>query len=136
MIWWELVDSLTTQLATSAPKAVITIGAAGDVPRVATIRVRPDADTNPDSVMTAPYRGQCSLRLECWTQDAADPSVAYQALAELNDACLQGLREWRPTGITVVDITAVVTFDEDLFRPSVGNLLTLTVQWQRTDLFA
>jgi hypothetical protein len=132
MMWWTLASSLTAHLSGAIPSAEIVIGAAGGAPAVPTIRVRMADDDDLQPVKVEQYKGSTVIRLECWQHDI-DSSTAYAELSALNDAVLAALKTWTPANIEFDDLRFGISFDDDLFRPVVGNLVTLSVQWRRTN---
>lgn len=132
MSWPALLGSLVTALD-AAPGVVATVlrGGRAEVfsePTVVVSRRGGDPRQATDWV-----GGAERLWIECWGYDV-DTATADTDLAALEGAVQTAVRAWldgTPVAGLVVngEITEILS-DEDVFRPSVGSRLALSLRWR------
>lgn len=129
MMWYRLLDSLREHLLVQLPASLIEVGAAGSVPRQATVRLRRGDETIQWAATRYRAEGIENLIIECWACNNVT-LLAYQALANLETAVLDALRTWRLDGVKLFNILVTTETDGDFYHPSVGSKFSLQINWK------
>ncbi len=142
MNWFDLLSSLYTFLKADAGLSGVPVQLGGDaeVPEECTVQILRGPTQLPKQFDTVP--GEQVLYVECWeySEDHESPGTGYGRLAVLEQSVAQAIEAWLASdpfpGAELKAPLGAWQGDGDIFRPSVGSRMELTVKWRArpTDL--
>lgn len=127
-MWATLKKMVADALRVGLPGVVVTTVKTAETPDVDTVIVSRGATA--ERPLFPQQSGTETLLLECWTWHKTDDDAADRQLQTLETNVMAVLRAL-PRVDPIVNITITsITPDDDLFRPSVGSQLSITINWR------